>query len=219
MTIRDDIEIQDDVVTEIRWSPDVEGGEIKVVVDDGIVTLTGSVGSLRDKDRAERAAKRITGVAGIANDIEVRGATDDNPSDTQIAHEAIAAIRADLPDATAHVQILARDGHVSLEGVVEWQWQRQRIESTVRAIKGIAVVSNLLTIRPGVVATDIKRDIEKAFNRSAEVDARHITVLAHSGEVTLRGTVRSLSERDEALRTAWSAPGVTNVTNQIAVRR
>lgn len=110
-----------------------------------------------------------------------------------------------------------RDGHVSLDGAVEWQWQRQRLESTVRAVNGVAVVNSLLAIRPHVVADDIKRSIEIAFRRSAEVDAARLSVEAHDSEVTLRGAVRSLYEKDEAQRTAWSAPGVTQVINEITV--
>jgi osmotically-inducible protein OsmY len=110
------------------------------------------------------------------------------------------------------------DGHLTLEGEVEWNWQRQRLESIVRDINGVTVVANLLVIRPRVVAEDIKRSIEDAFLRSAEVDALRISVEARDGEVILRGAVRSLYEKDEAQRTAWSAPGVTQVINEITVR-
>jgi osmotically-inducible protein OsmY len=219
MTMRDDIEIQDDVAKEIRWAPDVEDAQIVVEVDAGVVTLTGFVPTYHDKHRAECAAKRINGVTGIANDVQVRATHGDRPSDSQIAHDAVATIRADLPRAAENVQVLVRDGHVTLEGVVEWNWERQRIESAVRALKGIAVVSNLLRIRPKAVAADIKREIEKALTRHANIDAQHITVEARNSEVTLSGTVRSLSAQDDALRAAWSAPGVTDVTNRIAVRR
>ena len=215
--MRTDKEIAGDVAAELRWSPDVKHSNITSKVSDGIVTLTGLVPCHSDKYLAECAAKRVRGVTAIANDIEVRPPSAERRSDTQIAHEAAEAIRADLPVLAEHVQIVVREGHVTLDGIVEWQWQRQRLESTVRAINGVAVVNNLLEIRPRVVADDIKRSIEIAFRRSAEVDAARLSVEAHDSEVTLRGAVRSLYEKDEAQRTAWSAPGVTNVINEITV--
>lgn len=216
--MKDDAEIEADVREEIRWTPEVEGDDIVVIVDDGIVTLTGTVPTYQDKVRAEAAAKRVFGVTGIANDIEVRVSVPQPISDARIAHDAVAAIRADLPDGTDHVQVVVRDGHVTLEGSVEWRWQQQRIESTVRSLEGIKVVSNLLAIRPRNTPTDIRRGIEKALGRNAQIDASRISVDAHDGEVTVRGTVRSLPQKDEILRTAWSAPGVTNVLSEIAVR-
>jgi len=137
--------------------------------------------------------------------------------DTQIAHDATEAIRADLPNLAAKVQVVVREGHVTLEGPVEWQWQRQRLVATVRAIDGVAVVNNLLAVRPRVVPADIKRSIEDAFRRSAEVDAASLSVEARDSEVILRGAVRSLYEKDEAQRTAWSAAGVTQVINEITI--
>jgi len=215
--MRTDKEIAADVIEELRWSPDVEHSNIHSRVKDGIVTLLGSVSSNHDKYLAECAAKRVLGVTGIANDIQVLLPIAEQRSDTQIAHDAAAAIRADLPVIAEHVQIVVRDGHVTLDGSVEWQWQRQRLESTVRAVNGVAVVNNLLAIRPRVVADDIKRSIEIAIRRSAEVDAARLSVEAHDSKVTLRGAVRSLYEKDEAQRTAWSAPGVTQVINEITV--
>lgn len=216
--MRDDIEIEGDVREEIRWTPDVDGDDIVVLVEDGIVTLTGTVPTYQDKVRAENAAKRVFGVTGIANDIEVHVSPTQRRTDSQIAHDAVAAIRADLPHAADHVQVIVRDGHVTLEGPVEWRWQQQRIESTLRSLEGIKVVSNLLTIQPRTAATDIRLGIEKALGRNAEIDAAKILVAAEGGEVTVRGTVRSLLQKDEVLRTAWSAPGVTNVLSEIAVR-
>ncbi|HET9474161.1 MAG TPA: BON domain-containing protein [Steroidobacteraceae bacterium] len=215
--MKTDDEIRCDVAEELHWTPDVVSDDIVVKVDGGIVTLTGSVPSHSDKYQAECAAKRVIGVIGIANDIRVRTCSADRPSDTSIAQEAAEAIRSDLPHVADHVQVVVRDGHLTLEGSVEWQWQRQRLESTVRAIKGVAVVNNLLAIEPRVAPNDIKRRIEDAFRRSAEVDAQSVTVEARDSEVILRGAVRSLYEKDEAQRTAWSAPGVTRVVNEITV--
>jgi osmotically-inducible protein OsmY len=215
--MRTDNDIASDVAEELRWSPEVKHSNIACRVKDGIVTLTGSTSSNHDKYLAECAAKRVLGVTGIANDVQVFLPIAELRSDTQIAHDAAEAIRADLPKLAGKVQVVVREGHVTLDGSVEWQWQRQRLEATVRAIEGVAVVNNLLAIRPRVVPADIKRSIEDAFRRSAEVDAARLSVEARDSEVTLRGAVRSLYEKDEAQRTAWSAPGVTQVVNEITV--
>jgi len=138
-------------------------------------------------------------------------------TDNEIASTLAAAIRADLPRTAENVQVAVRDGHLTLDGSVEWPWQRQRLESTARAIDGVAVVNNLLVVRPRVVADDIKHSIRNAFRRSAEVDAAQLSVETCDSEVTLRGIVRSGYEKDEAQRTAWSAPGVTRVINEITV--
>jgi osmotically-inducible protein OsmY len=128
-------------------------------------------------------------------------------------------MRADLPEVAGNVKVLVSGGHVTLEGSVEWFWQRQRLEATVRAVEGVCTVANLITVAPSSVPDDIKRRIEAAFLRSAELDSNRVSVEARDGEVTLRGTVSSLREKDEAQRTAWSAPGVHRVHNEITVAR
>ena len=135
LSMRTDKEIASDVAEELRWSPDVRHSNIHSRVKDGIVTLIGAVSSNHDKYLAECAAKRVLGVTGIANDIQVFLPIEERRSDTQIAHDAAVAIRADLPVVAEYVQIVVRDGHVTLDGSVEWQWQRQRLESTVRAVE------------------------------------------------------------------------------------
>lgn len=156
--------------------------------------------SVRAGKWLEPSAKRIRGCAGIANEIEVRLAF--ATTDTEIARRAVDAFRAELPDIAEDVQVIVRDGHVTLEGAVDWQWQRQRLESSVRSLKGVNVVSNLIGIRPRPVPADIQGRIEAAFKRNAEIDAERISVETHDNEVTLRGEVRSLREKDEAQRTA-----------------
>ena len=212
-----DRKIQHDVEAELEWTPDVDADEIVVAVTNGIVTLTGNVPNYYDKLHAELATKRVAGVTGIATDIRVRTSGNGGANDADIARRAVDIIHGDLPNTAPNIRVIVRDGHVTLEGEVEWQWQRQRIESTVRSLRGVDVVSNLIAIQPRVVADDIQRRIEDAFRRSAEVDAQSLSVEARNGEVTLRGSVRSLSEKEEAQRTAWSAPGVKRVVNEINV--
>jgi osmotically-inducible protein OsmY len=217
--VSNDTRIRKDVIDELRWVPDIDDTHIDVQVADGIVTLSGFVPEYNDRFQAECAAKRVHGVTGLANDIRVSSSCRDRRVDTMLAQEAVAAIRADLPEVAGSVQVVVSDGHVTLEGSVEWFWQRQRLEATVRAVEGVCTVANLLTVAPSHVPDDIQRRIEAAFLRSAEVDAGRVSVEAHDGEVTLRGTVTSLREKDEAQRTAWSAPGVRRVHNEITVAR
>lgn len=214
-----DIRIRKDVIDELRWVPDIDDTHIDVQVADGIVTLSGYVPEYDDRFQAECAAKRVQGVAGVANDIRVSGIYAQRRADPVLAHEAVAAIRADLPEVAGNIKVLVSDGHVTLEGTVEWFWQRQRLEATVRAVEGVCTVANLITVAPSSVPDDIQRRIEAAFLRSAEIDAKKVSVEARDGEVTLRGTVSSLREKEEAQRTAWSAPGVHRVRNQITVAR
>ena len=141
----------------------------------------------------------------------------DERPDPDIARDAVAAIKSQLPISSEHIKIVVRNGWVTLEGQVEWQYQRQTAENAVRRIKGVKGVSNLIQLKPRAEPSEIKRKIQEAFRRNAEIDANRITVEAHGGEVILKGTVRSWVEREEAERTAWSAPGVTKVEDQIVV--
>ncbi|HEU4590965.1 MAG TPA: BON domain-containing protein [Steroidobacteraceae bacterium] len=214
-----DTKIRLDVIEELRWVPDIDDSHIEVQVNDGIVTLAGFVPEFNDRFQAECAAKRVSGVAGVANELKVSSAYADRRADAVLAREAVAAIRADLPDIAGNIKVVVSDGHVTLEGTVEWFWQRQRLEATVRSVEGVCTLVNLITVAPSTTPVDIKQRIEAAFIRSAEVDASKVSVDARDGEVTLRGTVSSLREKDEALRTAWSAPGVRQVHNEIKVER
>jgi len=153
----------------------------------------------------------------VANDIEVRMPSVDERPDPDIAREAAAAIKSQLPISSENIKIIVKNGWVTLEGEVEWQYQRQTAENVVRRIKGVKGVSNTILLKPRAEPTEVKRKIQEALRRSAEVDANRIEVEARGGEVILKGTVRSWIEREEAERAAWAAPGVTKVEDRIVV--
>lgn len=215
--MRSDSDIKRDVEAELHWSPDVDDTDIAIKVNDGEVTLSGFARNYLEKYRAEIAVRRVKGVTAVANDIAVKplaGA----PTDPEIARAAVAALKADLPLTWEQIKPTVKNGHVSLEGTVEWHYQRERAEIAMRHLKGVLGVRNSIRIQPSLAPDNIKHRIEDAFRRIAQVDADRITVDTHGSDVTLRGEVRSWAERDQAQRTAWSAPGVTNVKNELTVR-
>ncbi len=215
--MKSDREIELDVKDELQWDPDLDATDIAVTVKKGVVTLTGFVKSYADKYEAENAAKRVAGVLGVANDIEVRMPSIDERPDPEIARDAVAAIKGQLPISSENIQVIVKDGWVTLEGTVEWQYQKNTAGTAVRRLKGVRGVINSIVLKPRAEPSDIKRKIQEAFKRSAEVDANRITVEANGSEVILKGTVRSWIEREEAERVAWAAPGVTKVEDRIVV--
>jgi len=217
--MRPDSDIKRDVEGELRLEPNVDSTDIAVAVKNGIVTWTGYVRSYSHKFAAERAANRVIGVVGVANDLEVRLPGADERPDPEIARDVVANLKIWLPNSWEHIKPVVKNGWVTLEGEVEWNYQRDYEERAVRWIKGVKGVSNLILLKPRLdpKPVEIKQKIEEAFRRSALVDANRITVETHDGDVVLRGTVRSWAEREEAERAAWLAPGVTRVDNRIAV--
>jgi osmotically-inducible protein OsmY len=215
--MRPDTDIKRDVEFELRWDPEIDATDIAVSVKDGVVALTGFVKSYGEKWQAEADVKRIAGVVGIANDIEVRLITSGERPDPEIARDTVAAIKNELPYSSEGIRVVVKNGWVTLEGEVEWQFQRERAETVVRRVKGIKGVVNSIEVKPKVKPGDLKRQIEEAFKRSAEVDANRVSVEVNGSEVVLKGTVRSWAERAEAERTAWRAPGITKVDNRITI--
>lgn len=217
--------LQGDLLKELEWEPRLDASRIDVAVaDDGVVSLTGLVRSYAAKVAAERAVKRVKGVQVVVNDLDVQVPMSHERTDTEIGEAVARALEWDV--LVPHDKIRARvsDGWVRLEGEVDWNYQRTAAEEAVHRLTGVKGITNLITVLPQVANEDVKtRDdvraaIEAALKRSAEVEAEHIVVMTHHGNVVLRGRVHSWAERDAAEAAAWSAPGVATLDDRLLVK-
>jgi osmotically-inducible protein OsmY len=206
-----------DVLDEFDWDPLIDSSEVGVQVDDGVVTLTGTVATYSKKWAAERAAFRVAGVRAIANDLSVHTAA--TRTDTDIAKTAASALDANLLVPHDKIDISVNNGKITLSGEVNWEYQRKGADGSVRHLAGVRDVINLITIKkPMPSAFDVKLGIERALVRAAEVDSDKIHVFAENGTIRLTGTVRSWAEKQAAANAAWRAKGVTEVINEIDIR-
>jgi len=213
-----DADVRRNVETELKWEPSViDAAAIGVGVKDGVTTLSGYVQSYFEKWGAERAAERVSGVTAVVNRLDVHLPNSLARTDEDIAAAAVNALgwNTSVPDGRVKVEV--SDGWVTLEGDVDWQYQRDAAETTVRYLAGVKGVSNVIGIKSPVSQAIVSADIEAALKRSAAVDAQRIGVLVDGHTVTLTGTVRSYAERREAERAAWASPGVYSVEDRIAI--
>lgn len=216
--MRTDSQIQSDVVAELRWDPSVGGVEIGVAVKGGVATLSGHTDSYAKKFAALHAAKRVAGVKAVADELKVMLPNDLKKTDTEIAHAIVNVLAWDIEVPDDKIKTRVDEGWVWIEGEVEWQYQKAAADRAIRYLAGVRGVTNLIKIKQSAFAPEVRHRIEDALKRNAELDAKQITVETHDGKVVLRGSVRSWTEREDAERAAWSAPGVITVEDQLAVR-
>jgi osmotically-inducible protein OsmY len=209
-----DKQLRESVLRQIEWSPEIASEDISVSAKEGAVTLTGFVHSYAEKVAAEKTAKSVYGVRAVANDIEVKPETRTDP---EIARDIVHALRIDMTVPDERIKVGLQNGLVTLEGTTDWHYQRDAAEGCARKVNGVRGLINKIEVKPRVSTVEVKTKIEDALRRSAEVDARRITVSAQDGAVTLHGNVRSWFEREQAERAAWAAPGVSRVIDNIAI--
>jgi osmotically-inducible protein OsmY len=218
MTKNQDIELRKDVLEELEWDPSIDARTIGVAVEDGIVALTGHVGTYADKTNTEKVVKRIHGVLGLANELEVKLPIGSARDDVDIARSALSALEWNVSVPKNRIKVSVTKGWVTLDGEVDWHFQKRAAEDAVRVLAGVRGVTDKVgvTVKKASEA-DVKGKIEAALKRNAELDAKKIAVQASDGRVVLTGSVRSWIEREDAVNAAWSAPGVMNVVDHISI--
>jgi len=216
--MKTDIQLQQDVLAELKWEPSVHAAEIGVEVKDGIVTLAGHVSTYAEKWDAERAAQRVSGVKALAIEMDVRLAGSSKKTDADVAQSVENVLHWNSTLPMDSVKVMVESGWITLSGEVDWEYQRQAAAKAVRYLTGIAGVRNQITIKkPTVSLSAVKSDIEAALKRRATANAHKISVEVHGTDVTLTGRVDNWSEREAARHSAWGTPGVRNVVDNITV--
>ena len=215
--MKSDVQIQKDVMEELKWEPFLSASEIGVAVKSGIVTLSGLVDSYSKKIAAEKAVKNVAGVRALAEDIQIAVSPAHKKTDAEIAEAVLNALKWHSAVQEEKIKIKVEEGNVRLDGEVEWEYQRSSAKTAIENLSGVRSVINLIKLKPKISSGDIEQKISAAFHRSATVDSGKITVDITGSRVTLRGKVRSIAEKDDAETAAWNAPGVTGVESKLEV--
>lgn len=215
--MRTDYQIKDDVLDELSWQPNIDETQIGVIVDKGVVTLTGVVDNYSKKLAAEKAAKSVEGVKAVALDIEVKYGTEYKKTDKEIAKAVADALKWNSSVPEDDVKIKVEDGWVYLSGEVQWSYQKNAAKMAIENLLGVRGVSNTIMLKNNIKPVEVKENIKKAFQRMATIDANNIILETHGHTVTLRGKVNSLKEKEDAETAAYNAPGVYDVKNELNV--
>jgi osmotically-inducible protein OsmY len=213
--MKSDAQIQQDVLAQIKWDPLLTGADIKITVSMGVVTLSGQVDTYQKKLDAEKEARKVAGVRAIAENIQVGTSSFHQKSDTEIAQSVLLALNWHTSIPEEKIKIKVENGTVTLEGEVEWAYQRESAREIIASLEGVRSVINLLTLSYKVTPKDLKQKIHAAFHRSASLDASKIQVVVLENEVILKGKVRSIAEKEDAEKVAWAAPGILKVDNKL----
>jgi osmotically-inducible protein OsmY len=212
-----DLELKRNVEDALTWEPSFDAADIGVSVDNGVVTLRGDIATYAAKSAAGRVALGVYGVKAVANDLNVRLIGEYQRTDSDIALAAVNALQWNTVVPASRVSVTVSNGWITLKGNLDWQYQKDAAARAVRDLTGVLGVNNSIVVQPRVTSIDVRDKIEAAFKRSAEIDARRISVTAQDGKVILTGNVRSWAERQEAERAAWAAPGVTQVDDRLSI--
>lgn len=212
-----DLQLQQRIIDELEFEPEVNAAHIGVTVRDGVVTLSGHVSTFIEKLAAEQAAKRVRGVTAVAQDIEIHFPGDPKTGDDEIASRAVKILQWHMAVPAQRIAVKVDHGVVTLTGDVDWYFQKQRAEDDIRRLGGVREVLNEISVTIGLHAEEIRQQINAALSRRADLDPNAIVVVVDDGKVTLTGKVSSEDERITAERVAWSAKGVAEVVNTMRV--
>jgi osmotically-inducible protein OsmY len=207
--------LRDAVITRLDFEPEVNPSGIGVAAEDGVVTLSGFVDDYAQKVAAEKAVKRLFGVKGLANELLVRMVSE--RTDTDIAKDAIYLLECDVHFLGSKVTVIVEGGLLTLEGTMEWDFQKVAAEKAMQCIRGVKAVANLIEVAPAASPADIQKKTEEGLRRSADGDARRIKVATRDQAAVHSNNAHSWSEGEEAERPAWSVAGVVRVGDLIVV--
>lgn len=216
--MKSDAQLKADVSHELEWDTSINSSNVGVSVNNGIVTLSGHLDTYAEKYAIERAVQRVEGVRAVAIELDVKLAPDHKRSDSEIAQAIETAFKWHVFIPGDRVRVKVEKGWVTLSGEVDWEYQRSASEKTVRPVTGVIGVTNQITLKAQIPPTDIRNRITEALKRHAEREARNVEVSVNGSVVTLRGTVDSWPERMAAQGATWSAPGITQVVNELRVQ-
>jgi osmotically-inducible protein OsmY len=216
--MKTDKQLKRDVLDELQYEPSVDAARIGVIVHNAIVSLSGTVGTYAEQDAATHAVERVAGVQAVVNEIKVELPPEHQRGDEEIAQTVVNALKWHVWVPHDTIKVSVHQGWVTLEGTVDAQFQRESANDAVRCLTGIKGLINLINVRqPAISSSDVKTKIENALRRAAEAEAAHINVEVEGNKVILRGQVRSMTERSDAERAAWAAPGVAQVEDKLTI--